>query len=355
MNRNTLSVCLVVALVLILSSVITASAQQPRAVPPNDNVATPTSIMIGNAYTVPDIGAATNEVGEVTASCKGGLAIPHSVWFTFSLPTTSFVSISTFGTLLFKPDKQGIDTVLAVYEPTGSGAFTERACNDNEDGSAAAHLTFFAGSGITYYVAAGTYETTEFLPESTLKLTTRMLSTSVLPPNLSFETPIPSSDWTLKNGSDDQVVCDDPTYSALTGSCAFRFIGTPGITTKLTHTMAALPFAPRKNAFLSTGFYFRVVDTPSLGTTKVKLIVRYSDGTPPSIQSVNLTGFTATPIYAFRMVTFALKSRKVASLKLVVKFGSSTGGLLFDYFDYSYFGDPGARTRGLLPVPPAAK
>jgi hypothetical protein len=116
-------------------------------------------------------------------------------------------------------------------------------------------------------------------------------------------------------------------------------------------------FAPRKNAFLSGGFYIRVLDTAAIGTTKVKIVITYSDGTPPNSQSVNLAGTAAAPSYAFRLITNALKSSKIASIKILVKFASSTGVLLVDNLYYYYEADPATRGSGLLPVPvpPAAK
>jgi hypothetical protein len=350
MNRHALSAFLVLALVFILSS-ITASAQQPRAVPPNDHFVNARTIKIGKSYNVPDIAAATNEGGEPTTPCRyGSGVIAHSVWFTFTLPQISWIYISTFGTLLYEPNSQTTDTVLAVYELTGVGVFTERACASANG----AQLMFNASLGITYYIVAGTYEPAAYLPESTLKLSTRMLSRAILPPNSSFETPVTGIDWKLKNGSDDQAVCADAGYPAFNGSCTFRFIGTPGVATTLTQTMAFPAFIARKNALLDVRFYFRIIDTASLGTTKVKMIVTYSDGTPPSIQAVKLTGLAATPNYVYQTMTTTLKSGKVASIKFALKFASPTGGLLIDPVHYQYSADPATRGINLLPVPPAA-
>jgi hypothetical protein len=354
MNRHALSAFLVLALVFILSS-ITASAQQPRTVPDNDHFVNAKTIKIGKSYKVPDIAAATNEGGEPGALCKYASGpIAHSVWFTFTLPEQSFIFLSTFGTLLFEPDLQSMDTVLAVYELTGVGVFTERACSDSGNGTTAAQLMFSAEAGITYYIAAGTYETTAYLPESTLKLSTRMLTTPIFAPNYGFETPISSANWKLKNGSDDEIVCSDAAYPALHGDCTFRFTGTPGVRTTLMQTVAfPASFAPRKSAILSTAFYFLVADSATIGTTKVKVVVNYSDGTPPSIQTVNLTGATAKGYYELRQVAQPLKSSKVASIKFMVRFASPTGVLLIDYVRHSYSADPATRGAGLLPVPPS--
>jgi hypothetical protein len=253
------------------------------------------------------------------------------------------------------PQIATMDTMLAVYELTGPATFTERACVDDINGLTAAQLVFLAGGGKTYYIAAGTFGSGPFLPASTLKLNTRMLATSIFPLNYDFETPLSSgSGWKVKNGNDDQIVCSNVSYPALGGLCTFRFIGTPGLTTKLAQTMPFPPyFAPRKNAFLSTAFYFRVMDTVSLGNTKVKYVVSYSDGTPPSIQTINLTGAAPLGGYDVVVTPIALKSNKVASIKLEVRFRASTGSLLFDYASYFYSADPATRGAGLLPVPPS--
>jgi hypothetical protein len=353
MNRNALSVFLAVALTIILSS-FSVNAQQPRAVPPNDNFINATAIRIGKSYTVTGIDAATNEVGEPVTSCRGGTLIPHTVWFTFTQPMGSSVALSTFGSILLMPQIYSMDTVLAVYELTGPATFNEIACNDDANGMLAAQLVFNANGEKTYYIAAGSFSQTTFSPGSTMKLTSRMLSTSILPLNYEFESPINSPGWTLKNADDDQIVCSNPAYPAVNGDCTFRFTGISGRTTKLVQTVPFPPaFTPRKNAFLGGGFYYRNIDIPSLSSAKVKFTVSYNDGTPPYTQTVNLAGAAPFPGYTLRLVTIPLKSSKVASVKALVKFGEPAGILLIDYIYFFYMSDPMTR-GGLLPVPPAA-
>jgi hypothetical protein len=355
MSIRRISLLLAIALTLILSS-FRVNAQQPRSVPNNDNIINAKTIKIGKNYSVPDIGAASNEVGEPTATCRAGSVIPHTVWYTFTQPVGSYVSLSTFGSLLSTPQVTTMDTMLAVYELTGPSKFTERACVDDVNGITAAQLVFIATAGKTYYIAVGTFGTGPFLEASTLKLNTRMLSTLFFPLNHDFETAISNPGWTVKNGNDDQITCANASYPAYVGSCTFRFIGTPGVTTKLVQTLPfPTYFAPRKNALLSATLYFRVMDTLSLGATKIKYVVSYSDGTLPSIQTINLTGAVPLGGYDIIMTPIALKSSKVASIKLEVRFGASTGSLLFDYPSYFYGADPATRGSGLLPVPtPAA-
>jgi hypothetical protein len=353
MKRRSLFILLAVALGLMLSS-LAVSAQQPRAVPPNDSFTSATAIKIGKNYQVPDIGAATNQAGEPVAICRENEVIPHSVWFTFNVPVPSTIALSTFGTVLMTPEANSFNTVIAIYEQTSPGVFSWRACSDGANGISAGQLVFNAGSGTTYYIVAGTYSSESLLPESTLKLNTRMLATDLLLPNTSFETPINGTDWKLKNDDDDQIVCSDAMYPAPFGLCAFRFTGTPGITTKLTQTIAFPAFAPRKNALVSNRFYFCVMDTAAIGMAKARFIIFYSDGTSPSIKTVDLTGTVADPACTGRHFALALKSKKVASIKFDLKFGSSAGTLLLDYVSYFYTADQMTRTSGLLPVPQAA-
>jgi hypothetical protein len=354
MNRRAFPVFLAVVLILIVSS-FTVSAQQTRAVPSNDSFSAPIPIKVGKNAVVPDIGAATNEAGEPIASCKGGTVIPHTVWFTVSVPLSSVVSLSTFGSILHTSQSYGIDTVLAVYDRTAPMTFTEIACNDDMNGTTAAQLVFTALGGKTYYIAAGTFGMGPFLPDSTLKLSTRMLSSTILPPNYDFESPITDPGWTVKNGDNDQIECSNPAYPAANNVCTFRFTGTPGRTTKLIHTTPFQPvFVPRKNAIMTNLFYFRIMDLPALTNTKVKFLVTYRDGTPPSAITWNLSGTAALPGYAGRSLAVTLKSGKIASIKTIVKFAEPAGTMLFDYLYYYYLADPMTRGSGLLPVPPAA-
>lgn len=353
MKRSTLSAFLVLTLTVIFASV-SASAQQPRAVPPNDNFVSATPIKIGKNYKVPDIGAATNETGEPVATCRGD-TIANSVWFTFSQPQFSTVFLSTFGTLLATENFENFDTVLAVYELTAPGVFNERACSDDANGIAAAQIVFAPTPGITYYVVAGTFSDSVFLPQSTLKLSSRMLTTRITVPNANFEQPLTGSDWKTKNAGDDQVECSNPAYPASAADCAFRFAGTPGVTSKLVQTIPfPAAFVPRKNAYLNSYFHYRVMDAATIGKAKVKFIISYSDGTPPSVKVVNLTGAAATPGYVYRQIAQPVKSGKIASVKIVVAFGSSTGTLMFDDVGMYYAADSATRGSGLLPVPPAA-
>lgn len=352
MIRHRFMIGLVLTLTFVFFS-ITVSAKQPRAVPSNDNIAGAIAIKIGKNYTVPDIEGATNEINEPVASCRTNSAIPHSVWFKINVPIASTFSLSTFGTLLARTDSHSMDTVVAIHEQTGPGTYVERACNDDLNGNHA-NLVFSAVANTTYYVTIGTYSSSPLLPESTLKLTTRMLSTAIFLPDQGFEGTLAGDNWTLKNGADDMIVCGNPTYNAHNGSCAFRFTGTPGAITKLSRTLTfPAYFKPRKNAVIAASFMTRVMDTAALSNTKVKLIVKYKDGTPQTVSKLNMNGTTEWDFYSSRSRYVFLASPKVASIKLLFKFGESSGTLMVDGFSYFYAAD--ISTRGLLPVPPAAQ
>ena len=219
---------------------------------------------------------------------------------------------------------------------------------------ASANTVFEATANVNYYVAVGTYSTAALLPESILKLTTRILHTGVFAPSQNFEATLEAESWTLKNGTDDQIVCGDGTYPSWIGSCAFRFVGTPGVTTSLSQTLAFPSFfKPRKNAALTAAFVLRVIDAAALENTKIKLIVRYKDGTPPTVRKINLNGMAASGVYANRSVYAFLASPKVASVRLLFRYGESSGTLMLDAVGYFYIAD--IATRGLLPVPPSAE
>lgn len=354
MNRNALSVCLAIALTFILSS-LPVNAQQPRAVPDNDNLINAKTIKIGKTYTVLDIGAATNEPLEPVSAC-GSPHIANSVWYTFSVPTHAFIYLTTAGSHFYHSAfPASTDADLSVYELSGT-TFTELTCGSIVPYTDIDEITLLAVPGKLYYVAAGTALTFDYESPSRLKLTTRLLATSILPPNHSFETPVTGADWQLKQGSDDQITCSDPAYPADIDDCAFKFTATGGITTKLIQSMP-IPsnFALRRNGQLIARFSIRVVDTPAITNTKVSVIVRYTDGTPPTKETLNLEGFGAEADYTFRKLVVDLQSGRVADIKFQVKFGAASGGLLLDTIAYTYQAAPSTRGDGLLPVPQAAK
>ena len=355
MTRKPFFAFLTVTLTVILSS-LTASAQQVRAVPTNDNVASARAMKIGKTYFTSDIGAATNEIDEPAASCyNSGAAIPNSVWFTVTPELSAVVSLSTFGSILIHDEYDSTDTVLAVYEFSAPDNYTEMACADFSNGIPAAQLVFEANGGTTYYIAAGTANNADFNPISTLKLTTRLLSAKIPLLNSSFEDPITDPGWTLRNEDTDGIICGDATYAALSGDCAFRFTGTAATTTKLKQTVAfPSEFKARKNALIMARFYVEVLDTAALTDTKVKLIISYTDGTPNTVRTLNLDGLAALGDYQVIEMYNLLRSAKVQGIKFQTNFGAAAGTLMLEAASFQYQAEPATRGSGLLPVPPAA-
>lgn len=80
----------------------------------------------------------------------------------------------------------------------------------------------------TYYIQLTTLTNVAYTPQSFYKLTSRITLLYFPPQNRSFETPLSPADWTLKNGSNDGIVCGDATYTSYEGNCAFKFTGSPG-------------------------------------------------------------------------------------------------------------------------------
>lgn len=69
----------------------------------------------------------------------------HSVWWSWTAPTSAQVSIDTFGS--------NFDTLLAVYTGSAVDALTEVASNDQAAGTDQSRVSFFAAAGTTYRIA----------------------------------------------------------------------------------------------------------------------------------------------------------------------------------------------------------
>lgn len=348
--------CVVSVLAAILSVLFisTASAQSaPRALPANDDFANAKPIVIGKNYTVQDIEAATIEAGQPAISaCGGPTAIQHGVWFHFSLPMAATIHLSTEGTTLSGALSDSFDTVLAVFRGATLGTLVQMGCNNNVL-TAYSELSLELTAGSDYYVLAGTYEPGPFGAESVFRLNTRMIYVYAQFNNYSFEDPLSSADWRLKNASGDDRVCADLAYPALAGACAFRFVGNAGEASKLKQTILnPIFFAPRKNGLVVTTLFFRIQDGP-LGPVKVTTKATYLDGTPSTIRTISLAGIPPAPAYKLVRENLILASSKVAALSFEVKFKSTTGTLLLDSAILVYAATASTR-EGVLPAPLAA-
>jgi hypothetical protein len=134
------------------------------AVPANDNLASAQNIDFQPFTDRMDITGATTEVGEATAqmSCPGGgFLTGTTVWFQYRhLGPSQTLQVDTLGSASYLGSPP-LDATLAVFKsasfPPTHASLSLEACNDQEFGGPwDAGLTFFANSGDTYYIQAGT-------------------------------------------------------------------------------------------------------------------------------------------------------------------------------------------------------
>lgn len=346
MRVRNLSVLAILTLISLVYSVPLA-AQTPRAAPSNDDFINRQAIAPGKNVSVTNIHEATIEANQPVPPACG--TINFSVWYSFSVPQATDIHLSTGGSLLKTAFRDSIDTVIALY--TGSDIFTLSLAGCNDDaGSPYAEIVFPAAAGTTYHVLVGAGDPTPLVAGSLLVLDTRVLETGFVVANHEFELPLTSADWTVTNSTGDDRVCSTPALPAMTGSCAFAFVGNAGEASGVKLTMP-LPtyFVPRKNGSVLVQYFFRVLNAP-LGTTKIKFKVKYSDGTPPSVATLNLTG-EAPGSYTLARSTVLLASRAVNKLQIQASFKSTTGALMLDLFVIGYQAAGTTRDAAPLPAP----
>lgn len=345
---------LVAFLILAVLAVSAASAQgETRAAPTNDNFANAKPIIIGKSYSEINIHEATVEIGQpATTSCGASSSIGNTVWYSFNLPTSADVHLSTGGSYFRGTSTDSYDTKIAVYTGATLGTLVQAVCNDDLD-TLYGEVSFVASAATTYYILVGSFSTGTFLPGSVLNLRTRMLDYTYAPTNSGFETPVNGVDWKVTNSSGDGQICGDVTYPANAGNCAFRFVGNAGEASKLKLSEPLTPaLAPRKDAIVRFNLMWRVQDAP-LGSAKIKFKILYSDGTPTTIFVLNLTGQTAGG-YTTVSRMLPLASKAVSKVQFQVVFKSTTGVLMLDAAGLRYLATPAVRSAP-LPVPLAAK
>jgi hypothetical protein len=330
-------------LLVLLGSV--ASAQSTRTVPSNDNFASPKTLIPGKDYIVNDIGAATNEAGELETTCTAG-PISNSVWYSFTVDAYTAIHFSTAGTMLYAPLNDSIDTIIAIF----SSDLSEVVCNDDREGLYSEIDIEFGVPG-TYYLVIGTYEDIDYAPESFMKLQTRLINYSQQLSNPGFQTGL--SPWVLKNGTADDIQCDNVNYPGESSTCAFRFVGDPnGTSAKLSQTITpAANLVLRKNGTMVLYWAYRAMDTLSISGAKVILTATYTDGTPPTKRAVAMGTLTETPAYQYAQTFLTLASGKVAKFKIQVKFKGTQGTLMFDNFILDYNAAAVTRQALALPLP----
>lgn len=349
--RRTIPLITLFALIAVLLIAPTAGAQAPRA-PSNDDFASAIPITVGLDYKVTDIHESTIEVDQpMMAGCGGPAVTNYTVWYSLILPDFATVSLSTGGSKLTYDIFESIDTKLSVYTGGSLQTLTEVACSDDFE-TPYAELTFNASANTTYYIMVGTFHNYPMLPGSVLKLKTRAVRYDYVLPNGNFETGLGGADWKVTNPTDDEQICGNVFYPPDGGSCAFRFIGNSGENTRL-KLAKPLPatFAPRAGAQAHMSLFYRVLDG-TIGSAKVKFKVTYSDGTPTSLATVNLTGTVPSDSYAVAGKFIELASKNVAKVQYQVDFKSTTGVLMIDSAAFVYYSSVITREAALpLPAP----
>ncbi|MDB5330308.1 MAG: hypothetical protein JWP03_1459 [Phycisphaerales bacterium] len=127
---------------------ITLHLSVAATVTTNDNFANRTTLTGTSITTTGSNSGATKETGEPN---HGGNAGGHSVWWSWTAPTSGTVTIDTLGS--------SFDTLLGVYTGTSVSALTTVASNDDRPacGTATSKVTFAVTAGTTYQIAVDGY------------------------------------------------------------------------------------------------------------------------------------------------------------------------------------------------------
>ncbi|MBC8099466.1 MAG: hypothetical protein H7Y11_08480, partial [Armatimonadetes bacterium] len=149
--------------------------------------------------------------------------------------------------------------------------------------------------------------------------------------------------WTVANASSDQGKCnkDGKPPVANTGNCAYRSKGSEGENSKLTQVVDLTGLTPAVGDTLTLNASVTVPATP---LAKVKLRVKYSDGTPTTKVTLELVENAAYTLITGEAV---IASAAVSKIKVSIDNKSLSGKLLVD--DVSVIHTT-AGTR-LLPLP----
>lgn len=130
---------------------IVLSVSVPCIVPPNDNWADATALVVGLAAIGFNCGA-TTEVGEPVPTAAGDGS--NSVWWKFDGLAGLVYTVSTAGS--------DFDTVVAVYTGASVGALTEIVSNDDDLPNVTSLASFAAVADDTYYVQVTGYSSSAF-------------------------------------------------------------------------------------------------------------------------------------------------------------------------------------------------
>lgn len=321
-----------------------AAADYVPPAPPNDNFANAETLVLNKRFkTTENIASATLEVFETVDPDLSHCPMFRSVWYTFTLPFTGMLALSTAGSKMFwSPYGYTTDTVIAVYQGTTPDTLSEVACNNNYSGPIAEIPSLVVRSGVTYYVRVGT-NSSEYALYGWLKVIAVVLDAANYDPgdfqNLSFEDPLAPA-WTLTQAlNGDQRECDGI-------NCTFKFVGGPGEATRLQQVRNWPVDVMRARDHHMLEMWLDVLSTPD-ADFKIQLTAVYSDGTPSTKATVFVINEVATTVSN----SLFFESPNVKKIKLVFINRAVTGSVVIDeiYFDYD-----GALLRdAVLPVPPA--
>lgn len=338
-------------LLMIAMMAIASGAQpSPRAAPVNDYFDSPKPLPLGASAKVKDPAAAGVEVGEPDAC---GLTPFNSVWFKFAPVTNGSLYLSTAGTLLISPGSSSYISVLSVYTGTDLGSLTPLVCSEGFAGTPS-EVSFGFVPEETYYIQLTTLTNVAYTPQSFYKLTSRITLLYFPPQNRSFETPLSPADWTLKNGSNDGIVCGDATYTSYEGNCAFKFTGSPGESSVLKQTVT-LPagYHLRRNGLVQYAVLYRAMDSLAVESAKITATLIYANGTPSQKIVLNLTGIPAGGYEVYAGMAY-LADGSLSRIKLKINHKSTAGVLLVDLSEMYYAAGAFTREQGdVLSVPSA--
>lgn len=128
----------------------------------------------------------------------------QTVWFSFTPSQSMRLEANTFGS--------NYDTTLAVYTGT-RGNLSQRACNDDSNGTLQSRIRFDAVAGTTYY-----FEVSSFSPVSSANLTFNLLQAppplSIAPVVTQFGSVDPSTGSATISGF---VSCTQPAFVTISG------------------------------------------------------------------------------------------------------------------------------------------
>jgi hypothetical protein len=141
------------ALALVAALSMTAVSAAPAQAPDNDNLADAVVIASLPFQDTRDTTGATDEPGEVPASCGDEGQPEQAVWYAFVATTADAVVFDTEGSTV---GDEGLDTVLSLWAGDAGHPLTEVDCNDDATlGDRWSRLTLDPQPGRTYFLKAG--------------------------------------------------------------------------------------------------------------------------------------------------------------------------------------------------------